>query len=106
LSSNSEGTSYKTPTFVDKLEGKFQWEGSTAETIVEVETKNTDYYDGTKNLSYFDAFCANFNKLQDVCQKQENCGFCLSSGLCIHGTDEGPVNECAVRHFMRKGRLY
>lgn len=104
LQSTAKNT-YRKPVFVDKLEGKFQWSNLPAETIEDVGSSKDDYYDGSKNLEYYNIFCDNFSKLQNVCETQEQCGFCLSLGKCIHGTDQGPVTECKERHFSRKGKL-
>lgn len=103
----SEATvTYKRPKFVEKLDEKFKWdknEVAQVDEITRVSEKN-DYYNGTRNLKYLSSVCSKYNKLQNVCQKQENCGWCYSTNTCIHGTEEGPVDDCLPRHFIFRGK--
>lgn len=106
----STGVSYKRPKFVEKLEKKFSWDRGNVETIDEIDrvsgvsATKPEYYDGTRNLKYFSEICAKLNKLPDSCAKQENCGWCYSTNTCIHGTSEGPADNCLPRHFLHKGK--
>lgn len=101
----SEAASYKSPQFVDKLDDKFKWDKGSTETIDEIESKNQNYYDGSRSLHYLKEICKQFNRLQNLCSKQESCGWCYSTNTCIHGTAQGPVEQCAVRHFYYKEKL-
>ena len=99
-------TTYKRPKFVEKLDSKFSWDRGQVESIDEIDrvSKGSDYYDGTRNLSYFSAFCTKFNKVPETCTKQDNCGWCYSSNTCIHGTSQGAVDSFLPRHFVFKGK--
>ena len=105
--SNSESndlSSYKRPIFVDKIKEKFAWQAGHVEDIDEMDriSQREDFYDGTRHLHWYSEYCAKYNKMPHDCMREKNCGWCYSSNSCIHGTEEGPVDKCLPRHFIKR----
>lgn len=96
-------SNYKRPVFVDHIKSKFTWDSGSAESVEEIDkiSQKQDFYDGSRNLKWYSSYCSQFNKLPKVCLKDPNCGWCYSSNTCIHGTDEGAVDNCLPRHFVK-----
>lgn len=62
---------------------------NTAETI----PSNTQYYDGSSNLSSSSLRCRLMVSMTS-CFSASNCGWCKSLGRCIPGSEEAPLYPC------------